>query len=288
MNKRVKIVVCCHKKDIMAVCPPFMPLHVGKALHPELELGIPGDDTGDNISNKNASYCELTGIYWAWKHLTDTDIIGVCHYRRYFDFHRQCPDWYPQKTVPTSAFMQTDITLPESLVENLSDGTVFVPVARHYRCSIAQDYCNHHISDDLRTLENVVYELYPNDTSAFRSVMFQSNRLSPCNMFIMTRGDFSTYCNWLFSILGEVEKRTDISHYSPVQRRIYGYMGERLLNVYLHARGFKVRHLPILYFTEQHASGIPSRMAYLKESMKYDIGFQLQKPKRFINPNYPY
>lgn len=66
--ERLKIVVCCHKEDIKASSDVYMPLHVGKALS-DKNLGIPGDDTGDNISKKNASYCELTGMYWAWRDL---------------------------------------------------------------------------------------------------------------------------------------------------------------------------------------------------------------------------
>ena len=61
----------------------FLPIQVGRAIS-SVDLGIQGDDTGDNISWKNRNYCELTALYWAWKNLKEVDIIGLCHYRRYF------------------------------------------------------------------------------------------------------------------------------------------------------------------------------------------------------------
>ena len=58
--KTAKIIVCCHKQDIMANQEPYFPVHVGKALS-DAKLGIQPDDEGKNISAKNRSYCELTG-----------------------------------------------------------------------------------------------------------------------------------------------------------------------------------------------------------------------------------
>ena len=86
---KLTMLVCCHKEDIMATAEPYMPLQVGKDIS-KIDLNIQGDNTGDNISCKNQSYCELTGMYWAWKNLKNVDYVGLCHYRRYFDFHGQC------------------------------------------------------------------------------------------------------------------------------------------------------------------------------------------------------
>ena len=82
----VKILVCCHKPDYFKSDDVYMPIHVGKAIS-KYELGIQDDVTGDNISKENPSCCELTGMYWAWKNLKNVDVIGLCHYRRYFDFN---------------------------------------------------------------------------------------------------------------------------------------------------------------------------------------------------------
>ena len=81
---RLKILVACHKADhAIRQDDNYMPIQVGKALHPELNLGFQCDNTGDNISSMNPYYCELTGMYWMWKN-TSADIIGLVHYRRYF------------------------------------------------------------------------------------------------------------------------------------------------------------------------------------------------------------
>lgn len=57
----IKILVCCHKEDIYLSIPPYVPIHVGKEKS-SIELGIPEDNTGENINTKNNNYCELTGM----------------------------------------------------------------------------------------------------------------------------------------------------------------------------------------------------------------------------------
>ena len=78
---KIRIYVMTHKKFEMPQSPLFRPLHVGRACGEN--LGYPGDDTGENISDKNCYYSELTGLYWVWKNCHDVDYVGTCHYRRY-------------------------------------------------------------------------------------------------------------------------------------------------------------------------------------------------------------
>ncbi len=78
----IKIIVATHKNFIMPQDKElYLPVHVG--CEGKKDLGFQGDNTGDNISVLNPYYCELTGLYWAWKNL-ECDYLGLAHYRRYF------------------------------------------------------------------------------------------------------------------------------------------------------------------------------------------------------------
>ena len=91
-GKTVKIIVAAHKVFRMPQDEMYIPLHVGAQGKSgpngePLDLGYVKDNTGDNISLKNPGYCELTGLYWAWKNLS-SDYIGLAHYRRHFSLHK--------------------------------------------------------------------------------------------------------------------------------------------------------------------------------------------------------
>ena len=67
-QNKVKILVAIHKPDKVYGDKVYMPIQVGKSLS-EFNLGFQGDNTGDNISEMNSMFCELTAHYWAWKNL---------------------------------------------------------------------------------------------------------------------------------------------------------------------------------------------------------------------------
>ena len=85
---KVKVIVATHKNVAMPTDPLYLPVFVGKDLHPDVNHTFQGDNTGDNISKENAHYNELTAIYWGWKNL-DVDALGLVHYRRYLSLNKK-------------------------------------------------------------------------------------------------------------------------------------------------------------------------------------------------------
>ncbi|MEM4181812.1 MAG: DUF4422 domain-containing protein [Candidatus Pacearchaeota archaeon] len=85
---KIKILIVGHKDFPFIKDEIYQPIQAGRSIS-KIKLPKPwiGDDTGENISQKNREYCELTAMYWAWKNykkIGNPDYIGLCHYRRYF------------------------------------------------------------------------------------------------------------------------------------------------------------------------------------------------------------
>lgn len=274
-----KMIVCCHKLDVMATQKPYLPIHVGKVLS-TVDMGIQSDAEGENISAKNRSYCELTGMYWAWKNMKNVDVIGLCHYRRYFDFHGQCNSVLPETCFATEQFDQVDLTIPEKIIEGLREGEAYVVKPRFYRESLFVNYCVAHCSDDIRTLENFIMTTQSEDIRwAWFEYMHRNCQLRHYNMFLMTWSDFDAYCSWLFPLLEEMERRIDITHYSPLQGRIWGYMAERLMNVWLLANHFRLHEKPVIWFNDCPRRASRSRLKYHFNLLRSKIALVLTQGK---------
>lgn len=220
----LKILVATHKKYQMPEEKIYLPLHVGK--EGKAELGYQGDNTGDNISLKNSNYCELTGLYWAWKNLS-CDYIGLSHYRRYFTNS----NLIQRISNKSNKF---ELILKKSEVENLlKKYDIILPKKRNYYIeTIWTHYKNAHKIKDLEETRKIIEEVYPQYISSFDEVM-NGKTLHLYNMFVMSKQDFNDYCKWMFNILFELEKRIDISDYDNYQKRIFGFLSERLFNVWI-------------------------------------------------------
>ncbi len=213
-----------------------MPIQVGKTKS-HYDLHLPGDDTGDNISSENPYFCELTALYWAWKNLKNVDVIGLCHYRRYFDFNNKSLPFIDTRQKKQSAFEKINVDIPSKLLKKIiSQKSIVVAKESISHLSNYETYCTFHNSMDLRRLEEFIRSNSERKYyDSFVHAMYHSNKFSPYNMFLMTWDDFNSYCSWLFPLLFEFSKITHIEFYDSYQKRIYGYLAERLLNVWLMA-----------------------------------------------------
>jgi len=230
----MRIVVAAHKPYRMPGDGVYLPLHVGAAGKPD--IGYARDDVGDNISTKNANWCELTGLYWAWKNLK-ADAVGLVHYRRHFKGAH-------------------GIASGGELEAVLETADVILPKKRNYFIETTySQYAHAHHAVDLDATREVLLERDPDSLAAFDAVM-QSTAGHRFNMFVMKRPFFDAYCAWLFDVLFELERRLDISSYSQYDARVFGFVAERLLDVWLagtpQGRDARVAEMPVLHLEGQN------------------------------------
>ena len=247
MSQDTTVLVCCHKKDYWYDGPGFLPIQVGKALS-NIDLGIQGDNTGDNISSKNPNYCELTAHYWYWKNGNKTKYIGLCHYRRYFSFELSLPFPRSLLNINESQIKTCPPILPD-LDFVFEDCDIILAKPYNTPFSLETEYKVAHIANDLQILRNVIADKYSICLPVFDELMKYNNKLSTYNMFITKNSTFEEYSNWLFDILFEVERRVKISSYAD-QARIFGYMSERLLNVFVRYKKLRVTQMPVIKIDE--------------------------------------
>ena len=212
------VFVMTHKAFQPPTDPVYRPLHVGKAGGED--LGYLGDDTGDNISSQNCFFGELTGLYWIWKNYEGQENIGICHYRRYFTDERHL--YFTEEDFDRILSEYDVITSNRLIAEKI-----------YWRV-----YGDAHHIEDMQAVGEAIKKLYPDDYDTFCSVMDGVEHYYG-NLMVMPRKTYDEYCKWLFDILFETSKHIDPSNYPPYHRRVYGFLSENLLLVFIRARGLK-------------------------------------------------
>lgn len=216
---KIAIMVAAHKPYWMPEDQSmYLPLQVGAA--GQGSIGCQRDDQGENISDKNQTFCELTGQYWAWKNI-DADFYGLCHYRRYFGTR----DFWKTK--------KARILMRPKVLKLLEKSDLILPKKRHYWIETNQSQYEHaHHATDLTTTKQIIQECFPEYLPSWEKVM-SSRSGHRFNMYVMRRDLFFAYSQWLFSILFILERRLDISKYKLNDKRVFGFVAERLLDVWV-------------------------------------------------------
>ena len=233
---KTKIIIATHKKYEMPKDEIYLPLHVGR--EGKDDLGYTGDNTGDNISLKNPSYCELTGLYWAWKNL-EADYVGLAHYRRHFTVKSRSQ----QKKLG----MMNSVLTGEELEPLLKKYRILVPKKRNYYIETLYSHYEHtHYKEHLDITREIIAEMYPDYLEEFDKVMKQRGGYM-FNMYIMEKQLSDEYCEWLFSILFELENRLQDKEYSFFQGRFYGRVSEIIFNVWLMHQNIPYGEVPYMH-----------------------------------------
>ena len=264
----IKIFSCLHKQAKFIENSIITPIHIGAAVS---KSKIPGvmlsDDTGDNRSVRDIEYCELTAQYWAWKNVK-ADYYGFFHYRRYLNFTenlygtddwgRVCEAKSPDEVIGKYGWDE------DTIGRVVSDNDVLIAQKQDCKkwsnggCSNQiEQYTSsspymHDKAEDIDIILGILNDCCP-EYYQFAHKFFHGSVASYCNLFVMKKELFFKYCDWLFMVLSEFEKRKDTSNYNAYASRTPVFLAERLFNVFLMRERYinkelKVKELQTVYF----------------------------------------
>ena len=216
--------------------PIYVPVRSGAVFDKRQNVEMLGNDTDENICEKNKSYCETTTQYWAWKNV-EADYYGLCHYRRYFSFSDE------KLPVCEGNWAVYDV-LNEKTIEETGNGKTFdAKKITDYDIIVGDSFSMPQTiyeqwdsapflyKEDLDCLLEIIKDLYPEYYEIAKDYI-HGHLFYPCNLFIMKKKFFFEYSEFLFSVLAETERRIDISKYTVVQTRLFGHFAERLLGIW--------------------------------------------------------
>lgn len=224
-QQKIKILVACHKPDKVYQNNIYTPIHVGCAIskYKNEMAGMIGDDTGDNISDKNPFFCELTAQYWAWKNLNNIEYIGLCHYRRYF---------------------MKEFTF-ENIDKEIEGYDIILSNKYYLNKNILSFLSDTQTPEDIDLFFLYMSQFCKNDFKIFKQFYMNQNWYNPTNMFVCKKQLFNEFCEWQFKILNDLFQIIPISPYSR-EKRLMGYLAETLLPFYAKLRKWKVKEVPLI------------------------------------------
>lgn len=254
--ENLKILVACHKPFNIHKDSIHIPIHVGRAVSTfKAEMAdMLGDDTGDNISEKNPFYCEMTAQYWAWKNIHDVEYIGFCHYRKYFE------DFFKNNNINNIFKSDTDVILAGPVVRNWG------------RYNFLKEFV---CSEDIAIMLYVIKKQYPDYLKTISEYAY-GYKDYPMNMLICRKSLFDDYAKWIFDILFECEKYIKLSPYSRA-RRVFGYISEFLMPIYFLHNHHKIKTMN--YVDEEGKVRKDSLKSFIKMNIIHKLMFfGIKKP----------
>lgn len=234
----MKVYIITHKEfDFVTKTDLYVPLLVGADNNKVASYKLKDNLYEDNISAKNSSFCELTGMYWIWKH-SDEDIVGINHYRRYFSKNR----FFNRRS---------GILDRNTIVNDLQNYDIIATLkgtGETLNYKAGEYFKMKHDPLVWEQCKKIIEKDYSEYLPAFDWYEQQTNSYV-CNMLIMNKDLYDSYCEWLFGILFKLDNMIDYSKYDNYNSRMIGFVSERLQNVWIKKHNLRVKEYPI-YFTE--------------------------------------
>lgn len=220
---KIKIFISTFGKKVLHVSNGI-PIEVGANKRNNFLYSLK-DNTGDNISDENDYFGELTGLYWIWKNenIKPNDIIGFCHYNKSLSIS----DRKIKKFFKINYNNRPWVALPASHIRNHDDKIVdeaFLQVLK-------RDYPD-----------------YYKTWFKFFDEKMQGKGCRSANMFITTGSEFKKYCTFLFGVCFKARRLlNDYKIADKNMRRYCAFAGERLLAVYLYTNNCNILDTRIKY-----------------------------------------
>lgn len=266
----LSIYVVSHKPCDLPSDEVMIPIHVGRSIsqYKEEMSWMQGDDTGDNISQKNPSYCEMTAHYWIWKNVHDADYVGVCHYRRFFG-----------------------IALTESNIRAvMADADVLMVEPSYHIDSVYSYFAKYMGAENMTILSMVMKKRCPAYFETLEQIC-DGIKFHPFNMLLCQKTLFDDYCEWMFGVLGECEKVVKSSPYTNA-RRALAYMAELLTGTYFIHRNMRIKSVPYCKIENAqnslmaYSEGDIKKYALLESLLQTELSDQVRadRTEKFSNP----
>lgn len=245
-NLSVKILVTYKDRHKIIKSDIITPIQTGRAIADEIFEDMIGDDTGDNISERNHKYNELSAQYWAWKNydkLGNPEYIGFMHYRRHFIFDDTNLDELPKSYLNQCEFDYADDKYlkhisDENIIKSLRQNDCIVPtvfdVQTLNKKNVREQFGNvpEQKVEHFDTMVTIAKVLRPEYTKEIQEFITGSKQYI-CNMFVLPKKIFFEYCEFCFPILFEVERQIEIDETNHFSSRVLGYFGEMLFSIFM-------------------------------------------------------
>ncbi len=240
---RLKIFISCHKPAKLILNDYLVPIQLGASNAKTKMKGVIRDNEGDNISELNSMYCEMTAQYYAWKNV-DLDYYGFFHYRRYLNFNKKrfIEDEYGNviESYPSDAMAEKYSLDQDTIKSMVQKYDVIIPERKDLRrmaepwSTVREHYekAPHLHVEDFDLMLDIIDKKYP-EYSKIAHDFARGHTMCFCNMYILKKDIFFKYSEFVFGVLEEFCKQADMDRYDTEALRTPGHLAERLFNIFL-------------------------------------------------------